>query len=322
MSIHTRLAALLAAIVFSLGAGLAQAQNVKGKRVVLLTGPTTTPWVAAYFKQFIALLNAEGVQATLLSSPGDVAVQAQHLDDSVAQRNDLIVLNAINEVAVIPALERAKTAKIPVVLVQQELPSREDLWVAYVGDNSRQRGVAPLDVMMKALANKKPANVAVIQGAPGQFQVIEINKGLKEILSKSANIQIVATEGTSWRIDEAGANARRLLVRFQPQGGLQGFYTMMDPFATQVISAIEASGQKPGQDVLVFSSSCTKDGIQAIRDGKLFATVDNGPIKIAEAATKVTLQVMRGERVQKVNYTPSSVVTKENVEQHAASCTF
>ena len=86
--------------------------------------------------------------------------------------------------------------------------------------------------------------------------------------------------------------------------------------------AIEAGGQKPGQDVLVFSSSCTKDGIQAVRDGKLFATVDNGPIKIAEAASKIVVQVLRGERTPKTVYTPSQVVTKENVEQHAASCTF
>ncbi len=320
MSKFSKIAAFAAALV--LAAGAAQAQSVKGKRVVLLTGPTTTPWVAAYFKQFIANLAAEGIDAKLLSSPGDVAVQAQHLDDAVAQRNDLIVLNAINEVAVVPALERAKAAKIPVVLVQQEMPGREDLFVTYVGDNSRARGVAPVETMVKALGAKgAQPKLAVIQGAPGQFQVIEINKGLKELLSKTS-VQIAATEGTSWRIDEAGANARRLLVRFQPQGGLQGFYTMMDPFATQVIQAIEAGGQKPGQDVLVFSSSCTKDGIQAVRDGKLFATVDNGPIKIAEAASKVVLQVLRGERTAKTIYTPSQVVTKENVEQHAASCTF
>jgi ABC-type sugar transport system substrate-binding protein len=316
----TKLAALAAAFV--LAAGAAQAQSLKGKRVALLTGPTTTPWVAAYFKQFIANLAAEGIDAKLLSSPGDVAVQAQHLDDAVAQRNDLIVLNAINEVAVVPALERAKAAKIPVVLVQQEMPGREDLFVTYVGDNARARGVAPVETMVKALAAKgAQPRLAVIQGAPGQFQVIQINAGLKELLSKT-NVQIAATEGTSWRIDEAGANARRLLVRFQPQGGLQGFYTMMDPFATQVIQAIEAGGQKPGQDVLVFSSSCTKDGIQAVRDGKLFATVDNGPIKIAEAASKVVVQVLRGERTAKTIYTPSTVVTKANVEQHAGSCTF
>ena len=320
MSKFSKIAAFAAALV--LATGVAQAQSVKGKRVVLLTGPTTTPWVAAYFKQFIANLTAEGIDAKLLSSPGDVAVQAQHLDDAVAQRNDLIVLNAINEVAVVPALERAKAAKIPVVLVQQEMPGREDLFVTYVGDNSRARGVAPVETMVKALAAKgAQPKLAVIQGAPGQFQVIEINKGLKELLSKT-NVQIAATEGTSWRIDEAGANARRLLVRFQPQGGLQGFYAMMDPFATQVIQAIEAGGQKPGQDVLVFSSSCTKDGIQAVRDGKLFATVDNGPVKIAEAASKVVVQVLRGERTAKTIYTPSQVVTKENVEQHAASCTF
>lgn len=320
MSKYSKLAAFAAALV--LAAGAAQAQSLKGKRVALLTGPTTTPWVAAYFKQFIANLAAEGIDAKLLSSPGDVAVQAQHLDDAVAQRNDLIVLNAINEVAVVPALERAKAAKIPVVLVQQEMPGREDLFVTYVGDNSRARGVAPVDVMVKALSAKGgQPKLAVIQGAPGQFQVIQINAGLKELLSKTS-VQIAATEGTSWRIDEAGANARRLLVRFQPQGGLQGFYTMMDPFATQVIQAIEAGGQKPGQDVLVFSSSCTKDGIQAVRDGKLFATVDNGPIKIAEAASKVVIQVLRGERTPKTVYTPSQVVTKENVEQHAASCTF
>ena len=47
--------------------------------------------------------------------------------------------------------------------------------------------------------------------------------------------------------------------------------------AIGAIAALEAAGKKPGKDILVVSIDGEKDGLQAIIDGKMGATVECNP---------------------------------------------
>ena len=61
--------------------------------------------------------------------------------------------------------------------------------------------------------------------------------------------------------------------------------------AIGAIAAIEAAGKKPGKDILVVSIDGEKDGLQAIIDGKMGATVECNP-KFGPAALR------RGDRLR------------------------
>jgi ABC-type sugar transport system substrate-binding protein len=54
-------------------------------------------------------------------------------------------------------------------------------------------------------------------------------------------------------------------------------YAHNDEMAIGAIAAIEAAGKKPGKDILVVSIDGEKDGLQAIIDGKMGATVRMQP---------------------------------------------
>jgi ABC-type sugar transport system substrate-binding protein len=321
MFVRSTVGALVIA-AFTLGA--ASAQDLQGKRVALLTNVLTSGWIAGYNATSIKIFNDNGVKVVNMVSPSDAALQSQQVDDAIAQKFDVILLHHINEVAIIPALERAKKAGIPVVLsVDNIAPGHDDLYQTLVGFDIPSNARSIADEMAKALSGKS-GKVAIIQGIPTQTLVTTWVKVFKEELAaKAPKLEVAAVEGKSWRPDEAGTITRELSLRFAAQGGLQGIYAMNDFQAAQSVAALAATGAKPGQDVFVVSTGCAKVGIDAVRAGKMLATIDNGPMDQAKASADTVMKILRGNKdLPKVTIVPSEVVTKANVEQHAADCTY
>jgi len=315
LSIFTTLITALAIVV------PAQAQ-LQGKRVALLTSPIQNPYVGAMNAAFIKVIEPLGVKVTNLTTPYDAAIQSQQVDDAIGQKFDVISIQVANHVAIIPALDRAAKAKMPVVLMIAPLaPGNERLYVSVAGNDQSELGSIAASQLIKALAGK-PAKVALIEGTTTQNIVQLRTAAFKKAIAKVSSIQLVAVESANWRTDLSENIARQLFVRFASQGGLQGIYAMADNMAFGVIQAAEAAGLTPGKNLVVVSSTCQKEGILNIRNGKQFSAVDQVPTREGEHAAGVVLKVLKGEPVKKNEIIPARAVDKSNVEQYAKACTF
>ena len=128
------------------------AASPEGKRVALLGTSNANPYIGAWTKTFTKFATDAGMKVTNLNSNYDAAVQSQQIDDSIAQKFDIIVLVYVNDQAVVPALTRAKTAGIPVVLVVTPLKKDyEELFTSYVGTDHRELGRLSGEGMVKGL---------------------------------------------------------------------------------------------------------------------------------------------------------------------------
>src|SRR5690348_2203502 len=88
----------------------------EGKRAAVFATSNTNPYIGAWTSTFTKFATQAGIKVTNFSANYDAAVQAQQLDDALAQKFDLLVLCYVNDQAVVPALTRAKAAGIPVIL--------------------------------------------------------------------------------------------------------------------------------------------------------------------------------------------------------------
>ena len=88
---------------------------LKGKKVAYVACSDLNRWCREFRHQIVPALKAKGVIVTDLQDPYDPVLQAQHLDQAVAQKPDLIALLATNARSVVPGLRRAKAAGIPVI---------------------------------------------------------------------------------------------------------------------------------------------------------------------------------------------------------------
>ena len=300
----------------------APAQTISGKRVALLTSATTATWVAGYNAAIIDGFAKKGVKVVNLTTPVDAALQAQQVDDAIAQKFDLIIINAVNEVAIVPALDRAKKAGVPVILSVQPIPPQhEDLYASLVGHDMVEAGANAARHLMSAIG-PSGGKIAVVQGNPAQAQTSLILDGFRKELARNTAFSIVAVEGKTWRPDEASATARQLILRFAGQGGLQGVFAMNDAQANQVVLAFEAAGKTPGKDVIVVSSACTREGLDLIDAGKLTTSYDIGPTPEGEFMVENAAKFLAGQPIPKVAYMPSEGLTKDNLAQNRARCVY
>src|SRR6202167_6123117 len=136
----------------------------QGQRVVFLDGPIADKFIGGLTRSFTETAKANGRDGSVGQSPFDPALQAQQMDDAIAKKVDAIVMMIMSQKALIPALTRAKEAHIPVVLINTPIP-QEDLYTAFVGEDSNNMGATAAKAMAEGLKGRSAAKVAVIAGS-------------------------------------------------------------------------------------------------------------------------------------------------------------
>ena len=110
----------------AVGAVQPASADAKNKRVAVFMGPTQDKYLGALSGSFKTNAEAAGMKVTVFSSPFDPALQAQQIDDAIAQKYDLFVVQIISQRAIIPVLTRVKNANIPVLLVVAPMVGNEN----------------------------------------------------------------------------------------------------------------------------------------------------------------------------------------------------
>jgi ribose transport system substrate-binding protein len=319
---------LFAFLLLSLPIGGDAIASPQGKRVMLLGTANTNPYIGAWTATFAKFATQAGMKVTNLSSNYDAAVQSQQIDDAIAQKFDIIVIVYVNDQAVVPALTRAKAAGIPVMLVVTPLKREYDeLFTSYVGTDHSDLGRLAAESMVKGLraAGKTKAQIVAVTGIAQQINVQTRVAAFKDVLAKHPGFELVATEDGKWNTALTEKITGELLVRFSARGGVDGVFAMADNQATGAIQAIESAGLKAGaanKGIVVVGSNCMKDGILHIRSGRQFGTATQIPTEEAEVAAKKIVAHFNGEKLNKYELVPVFGITKENVEQFAAGCSY
>jgi ABC-type sugar transport system substrate-binding protein len=299
-----------------------------GKRVMLLGTANTNPYIGAWTATFSKVATAAGMKVTNLSSNYDASVQSQQIDDAIAQKFDIIVLCYVNDQAIVPALTRAKAAGIPVILWATPIKKDyEELFTSYIGTDHGELGRIAGENMVKALAaeGKAKAQVVAVTGLAQQIHVGVRMDAFKSVLAQHPGIELVAVEDGKWNTALSEKITGELLVRFSGRGGIDGVFAMADNQATGAIQAVESAGLALGLDkkgVVVVASNCMKDGIVHINSGQQYSTATQIPTEEAEAAAKKVAAYFGGEKLKKYEIVPVYAITKENVAQFAAGCSY
>ncbi len=327
-----RIAGLISGLisVLLLGAVLAPpvAAAPDGKRVALLTTANTQPYMGAWTATFLKAAAPFGFKVTNQTTPFDAALQSQQIDDAIAQKFDVILVVTVNPQAIQPALTRAKAAGIPVILiVNPGAKGAEDLYVSFIGVDQTALGRLAGENVLAGLAaeGKKTGQVAAVTGTASQLNSSERMVGFKKVLAKAPDVKLVAEEDGKWNTAISETETSDLLVRFAGHGGLDAIFSMADNQASGTIQAIQSAGLPLGvaqKGIVVVASNCMKDGIIHIKDGSQFATNTQIPVEEANVAAQKLADFFDGKKLQKAEYVPSHSITRQNVDQYAAACSY
>ncbi len=236
-----------------------------------------------------------GWQLVYTDAAGSAAKQVADVNSMIAQGVDVIFLSPREEKPLIPAVMAAKKAGIPVFLIDRSVDANLAKpgvdYVAFIGSDFLLEGQRAAEWLVKATGGK--ATILELEGSTGSSPANDRKKGFDDVIAKNPDMKIVASQSGNFNRDE-GRKTAEAMLQAHPEATV--LYAHNDEMAIGAISAIEAAGKKPGKDILIVSIDGEKDGLQAIIDGKMGATVECNP-RFGPAAYAAAIAYSKGEKI-------------------------
>ncbi|WP_207483237.1 galactofuranose ABC transporter, galactofuranose-binding protein YtfQ [Arenibaculum pallidiluteum] len=202
--------------------------------------------------------------------------QIKAIRSFVAQGVDAIFVAPVVATGWDSVLKEAKEAKIPVVLLDRSIDTRDDsLYLTAVTSDTVHEGRVAGEWLLKQTGGT--CNVVELQGTVGSSPAINRKKGFDEVVAKNPGLKIIRTQSG----DFTRAKGKEVMESFiKAEGGgrnICAVYAHNDDMAIGAIQAVKEAGLKPGKDILVVSIDAVPDIFKAMADGEANATVELTP---------------------------------------------
>jgi simple sugar transport system substrate-binding protein len=247
----------------------------------------------------VQIIFGQGQSAT------DTAGQINLIESMISQGVKGIAITPVSP-ELVPALDKAVTAGVKIVLMDNDIPSWKGK-SAVVATNNLEGG----KLAGKWLATKLKAGdkIAVLEGVPGVPALDDRVKGMVEGLG-GLEVKVVGKAPTNCT-RELGVSGAEDLLAANPE--VAAIYAACGPPALGAIQAIAHSGSK--QHIILVGFDALPEEIKEIKAGNEDASVAQFPKKIGELGVSTLIKVIRGESVPSFVDTDTAIVTKENANE-------
>ncbi|WP_329368148.1 ABC transporter permease/substrate-binding protein [Streptomyces sp. NBC_01483] len=244
-----------------------------------------------------------GVDLTVTDAQNDASQQANQLQNFTSSGLGSIIVNPVDSDAAGPAVRSANKAGIPVVGVDRGVNKADT--AALVASDNIAGGKLGAKAMAEKLGGK--GKIVILQGLAGTSASRERGAGFAEGLKDYPGIKVVARQPADFDRTK-GLDVMTNLLQAHPD--IQGVFAENDEMA---LGAVKALGSKAGKSVSVIGFDGEPDGLKAVKDGTMYASVAQQPKELGRIAVENALKAAEGKQVDKTVMVPVKVVTKENV---------
>lgn len=240
----------------------------------------------------------------LLDGQADIAKQISQAEDLIAKQVDIIILNPQDADGSAQVLDLAADANIPVIEVNTET-TRTD-YVSYVGSDDKEAGEIMGNFVVEQLGGE--GQFAILEGNMGQSAQILRYEGIENTALKEEGMECVATLSADWSRDKAMSTTEDWLGKYKD---LKAIICENDDMAMGALQACESQER----EMVIIGTDAIPDALQAVKDGRLSATVLQDAKGQATAAIDVALKVVNGEDVDSRIKVDFQLITQDNVDQ-------
>jgi ribose transport system substrate-binding protein len=272
------------------------------KRARPLVGVTLLTETHAFYKVLEDTLRSEAaaknMDLVIVACEMDPAKQASQLEDFITQKVDAILAAPCDSSAIVPYLQKADEAGIPVFTA--DIAAHGGKVASHIASDNLEGGRLAARTLAERIGGK--GDVIIIDH-PEVASVQDRVRGFEEELAKFPGVKIVQRPSASGQRAKAMAAMEDML---QAQRGLKGVFAINDDSALGAVSVLDAAKRT---DIVVVGFDATDEAQAAIRRGSpLKADVMQHPDQIGRAAIDVIARKLAGQAVPPTVAVPVSVV--------------
>lgn len=286
-----------------LGAGMAHADGKKTFALVQINQQ------ALFFNQINEgaqkAADAAGANLTIFNANNDPQAQNSAIENFIQQKVDGIIVVAIDVNGIMPAVQEAADAKIPVVAIDAILPAGPQS--AQIGvDNAKTAADIGKFVLGQGKGEKQKIGVV---GALNSF-IQNIRKDeFEKVVKADPNVSIIGTvDGQN--VQDVALGAAENLLTANPD--LTTIYATGEPAMVAAVAAVESQGRQ--NSVKVYGWDLTQSVIDGIDAGFVAGVVQQDPAGMGKASVEALADVTGGKTVEKTISVPATIVTKANID--------
>ncbi len=256
--------------------------------------------------------DAAGAKLVIFNANNDPAAQNSAIETYIQQKVDGLAVVAIDVNGIMPAVQQAADAGIPVVAIDAILP--EGPQKAQIGvDNA----VAGADMAKFFLDHVKSD-----MGGSAKYGVVgALNSFIQNVRQEGFEKAVDSVDGVTkagvvdgQNVQDSALAAAENLITGNPD--MTAVYATGEPALMGAIAAVESQGKQA--DIKIFGWDLTAQAISGIDAGYVTAVIQQDPSAMGAAAIDALKTLSDGGSVESSIAVPVTIVTRENVEPYRA----
>ena len=275
-----------------------------GQRIGLSVSTLNNPFFVSLRDSAQQAADDAGAELVVSDAQNDTAQQQDDVQNFISQQVSAILVNPVDSDAVVPAVEAANDAGIPVIALDRKA-SGGDV-VATIASDNVQGGRMAGEELIRLVGS---GNVAQLEGIPGTDPARDRGQGFQEAIDAQSSVKVVASQTADFDRSEGLTVTENIM---QANSDIKGIFAQNDEMA---LGAVQALGDQAGDDVKIAGFDGGEDALNAIQDGTMNATIAQQPDKMGSLGVETAISVINGESVEENIPVEVNLVTQDNVSE-------
>jgi len=236
-----------------------------------------------------AAADAAGVTLVVMDSQDDATTEATNMEDLIQQGVDAILVNPTDADAIVPSIEKANAAGIPVFTIDRGASGGEI--VSHIASDNVAGGRMAGEFLCEALGGE--GKVVELEGIAGTSAARDRGQGFNDYMaSNCAGVEIVARQTANFNRAE-GLTVFENILQAEPE--IDGVFAHNDEMILGAIEAAEAAGRT---GIVFVGFDAIDDAVAAVEAGKLAATIAQQPSEMGRLGVEKAVAYLNGESVE------------------------
>lgn len=237
----------------------------------------------------------------------DISKQLDQIDNFIAQKVNVIVTVPADYEGIVPGVEAANKAGIPIISLNIASAGGE---FTFVGSKNYDAGKLQGEFMKEKLP--KNAKILYLQGTPGLYHSVERLQGFTDAcLKERPDVTLLASLSGNYDRSQAMKITEDWVQSF-PQ--FDAIIAANDQMALGALEALKTSDRLKG--VMISGIDGTADALKAIKSGEMSQSIFQNAVDQAKSAYEIVEAIKAGNKPPKEKIVPFESITVENVDKY------
>jgi ribose transport system substrate-binding protein len=282
------------------------------KTVCLIMKTLTNPFFIEMEKGARRAEKELGVRLLVKTGAKETSIDQQIaiVEDMIQQHVDAIVIAPGSSTDIIPVLKKAQSAGIRIINIDNRIDPGLSAKMGLVDvpfisvDNIEGAYLATKVIIQKI---QPPATAAILEGIRSAANAADRKQGALKAFAENSDIRIAAMETANWKIDEAVTVTSRIFAQ-HPDVNL--LFCANDMMALGAIQYLQGAGKA---HVQVAGFDALAEAVNAIREGRLQASVDQNAGQQGYLGVKYAVDMIQGKKPPLETFINVKIITRESL---------